>query len=186
MIRAEDIGRRLDRPVVLVGMMGSGKSRLGRMLGDALGLPFVDTDDLVVQAAGATIPEIFERAGESAFRDHETAVLRDVLGPGRRVCVVATGGGAVMRPENAALIFTDTLSIWARADIGVLLERVSRNADRPLLKAGDPEKILRDMAALRDPVYGRADIVLDTGAAGPSDILAAAIAGIKETASVKG
>lgn len=155
---------RPGRPVVLVGMMGSGKTRIGRAIAKAVRLPFCDTDDIIEEQAGMSIARIFETQGEQAFRDMETAVIRDVLARGGPVRVVSTGGGAVMRPENAELIFGRTHSIWMYADIPVLLQRVGRSNDRPLLRAPDPEKVLRDMAEVRYPVYGRAGLRVDTEA----------------------
>lgn len=181
MSKANQLRSRLTRPVVLVGLMGSGKTRLGRMLARALRVRFIDTDDVVIQQAGADIPSIFETQGEQAFRDMEAAAIRDLLeGADRRVQVISTGGGAPMRPENAALIFGDTISIWTRADFPVLLERVGRSNDRPLLRNADPEKTLREMAALRYPVYRQADIVIDTDAGSLNDILSRALARIEE------
>jgi len=161
-----------DRPIVLVGMMGSGKTRLGQMLAKALGVPFVDTDNMVVEAAGMGIPRIFAEQGEEAFRLQEEAAIRRVLkdDPVRRV--ISTGGGAVMRPENAALIFGRTLSIWTRAEIDVLVERVARNNNRPLLQNANPEETLRQMAEIRYPVYRRADMVVDTDGGTLEEVLA--------------
>lgn len=170
-------GRQIEKtfgcPIVLVGMMGSGKTRLGRMLARVLDLPFTDTDDLVVAAAGVGIPQIFAtKAGEAAFRQYEANAIRQVLLDDPVVRVISTGGGAVMRPENADLIFGHTISIWMQADIEVLLGRVGRHNDRPLLQTADPEKTLRDMAEIRYPVYRRADLVVDTGHGTPEQILA--------------
>lgn len=181
MSKANQLRSRLSRPVVLVGLMGSGKTRLGRMLARALRVGFIDTDDVVIQQAGADIPTIFETQGEPVFRDMEAAAIRDLLGGGdRRVQVISTGGGAPMRPENAALIFGDTVSIWTRADFPVLLERIGRSNDRPLLRNADPEKTLRDMAEIRYPVYRQADIVIDTDCGSIDDILSRTLARIEE------
>ena len=180
MMKENHRGIKLTRPVVLVGMMGSGKTRLGRMLAQALGVPFLDTDDMVMAAAGAPIPEIFKTAGEAVFRQYEADAIRKVLKDGALPRVISTGGGAVMRPENADLIFGNTLSLWVQADIDVLLERVGRNNDRPLLQGSDPEKTLRDMAEIRYPVYGRADLVVDTGHGTPQQILSDTLKLIKE------
>ncbi len=172
MTDGRDIGKRLDRPVVLVGMMGAGKTRLGRMLGQALDLPFIDTDDMAVAAAGMDIPQIFATRGEAVFRQYESAAIRKVLQDEPVPRVVSTGGGAVMQQDNADLVFGKALSIWTRADIAVLLDRVGRKNDRPLLQNGDPEKTLRQMAEIRYPVYCRADLTVDTDGKMPDEILA--------------
>lgn len=162
----------LTRPIVLVGMMGSGKTRLGRMLARALEIPFQDTDEMIIAATGVDIPQIFEKEGEAGFRHYEAGVIRRVLQDDPAAGVISTGGGAVMRTENAELIFGNTHSIWVRADIDVLMERVGRNNNRPLLQTQDPEKTLREMAEIRYPVYGRAGMVVDTGIGTPEDALA--------------
>ncbi len=164
---AETIRSRLDRPVVLIGMMGAGKSRLGRMLADALDLPFSDSDDEIEKAAGCSIPDIFERYGEAFFRDRERRILQRLVGDGPRI--IAAGGGAVMQPDTAETIWAKAISIWIRAELSVLVERTARNANRPLLKHGNAEEILSGLSAIREPVYARADIVVDShnGPAGP-------------------
>lgn len=156
----DDIRRLLDRPVVLIGMMGVGKSRTGRQIANALGVPFVDSDDEIEKAAGMTIPEIFEKFGEEYFRDGERRVVQRLLGNG--VSVVATGGGAVMNEETASAIWQNTLSVWLRAELDVMVERTARKDDRPLLKTGDPETILAGLMEKRYPVYEKADIVVDS------------------------
>jgi shikimate kinase len=183
MMKASEIGKRLHRPVVLVGMMGSGKTRLGRMLAKVLDLPFIDTDDVITHEVGTTIPQIFATQGEIAFRDYESAIIRRYLKDDNTIRVVSTGGGSAMRPENADIIFGNTLSIWARADIQVLLQRVGRNSNRPLLQNADPEKTLRDMAAIRYPVYQRARLVIDTGSQSPELVLEHTLRMIEESVS---
>lgn len=156
----EDIRQRLDRPVVLIGLMGAGKTRIGRQIAAALKLPFTDSDDEIEEAAGMTISEIFERFGEPYFRDGERRVIARLLEQGPSV--IATGGGAVMTPETAADVWQQALSIWVRADMDVMLERTARRDNRPLLKTGDPEQILSDLSDKRYPVYEKADIVVDS------------------------
>ncbi len=156
----DSIHARLDRPLVLIGMMGSGKSRLGRMLAEALDLPFMDSDEEIEKAAGCTISEIFERYGEPFFRDRERRIVARLLENGRGV--IATGGGAPMQPETAEAIWTRSVSIWVRTELSLLIERTGRNGNRPLLKGGDPAEILKGLAAVRNPVYERADIVVDS------------------------
>jgi shikimate kinase len=144
------------RPIVLVGLMGSGKSTVGRRLAQRLGMRFVDADDEIERAADMTIAEIFARFGEEHFRDGERRVIARLL-TGKPL-VLATGGGAFMNEETRALIKDASLSIWLDADIPTLVERVARRNHRPLLKGRDPGEVLRDLAAVRNPVYAEAHI----------------------------
>jgi len=150
----------LRKTIALVGLMGAGKSSIGRRLAQRLKVPFADADTEIEAAAGATIEEIFERHGEAAFREGERRVIARLLeGP---VQVLATGGGSFMDPVTRALIREHALSIWLRADLDLLLSRVSRRSNRPLLKAGDPRAVLERLMAERHPVYAEADITVDT------------------------
>jgi shikimate kinase len=159
--RASLSGKDLDRPIVMVGMMGAGKSAIGRRLAQRLGLPFVDADAEIERAAGATIEEIFEKHGEAVFRDGERRVIARLLdGP---VGVLATGGGAFMDPETRARIRRRAVTVWLKADIETILERVARRGHRPLLKNGDPREILTRLMAQRNPIYAEADITVETG-----------------------
>lgn len=153
---------KIDRPIVLVGMMATGKSRLGRDLAKALGLPFFDTDKRIEEEARRTVAEIFAAEGEQGFRDREARMIaRDLSGqPGPRV--VSTGGGAALRPESADLIFGKTISIWLRASIETIVERTARRTDRPLLQDVDQSRVLRDMLEKRYPIYERATFAVDT------------------------
>jgi shikimate kinase len=149
-----------DRTIVLVGLMGAGKSAIGRRLAARLGVPFVDADTEIEAAAGRTIEEIFAEHGEAAFREGERKVIARLLdGP---VQVLATGGGAYMDPETRARIRAHGRSVWLRADLDVLLKRVRKRNNRPLLKQGDPREILERLMAVRHPVYAEADIVVDS------------------------
>jgi len=148
------------RTIVLTGMMGAGKTCIGRKLAERLDLPFVDADAQIAEAAGCSISEIFERHGEEAFRDGERRVIARLLGEG--VHVLAVGGGAFMDPETRALILDKALSVWLRADIELLLSRVLRRDTRPLLKTGDPRKILERLMAERYPVYAEANVIVDS------------------------
>jgi shikimate kinase/3-dehydroquinate synthase len=148
------------RSIVLVGLMGAGKTAVGRRLAHALGLPFVDTDHEVEVAAGYSVSEIFQRFGEPAFRDVERRVIRRLL-DGRRV-VLATGGGAFMDRDTRAVIRAKGLSIWIRAPLPLLLKRVAGRTHRPLLMSGDPAQILQGLIDLRHPIYAEADIVIDS------------------------
>ena len=150
----------LERTIVLVGIMGAGKSAIGRRLAQSLGLSFVDADDEIETAAGCTIAEIFERYGEAEFRQGEERVIARLLQGPRRV--VATGGGAFMSAKTRAAIRVAGVSIWLRADLATLMKRVRRRQNRPLLKQGDPEGTMARLIEERYPIYGEADIVIDS------------------------
>lgn len=165
------IHARLDRPLVLIGMPAAGKSALGRRLGQALRLDFIDLDGLIEKEAGRSITTIFETEGEAAFRDLESFALAGVFERSARACVLSTGGGIILRPANRELIFGDGHAIWVRASIPVLLERAARNTDRPLLKNKDPEKILRELETARLPFYQKAAIAVDTDHRPPEQIV---------------
>lgn len=147
---------RLLRPIVLVGLMGVGKSTVGKRLGARLGLPFVDADHEIERAAGLTITEIFERYGEAIFRDGERRVIARLIESPPRI--IATGGGAFMNAETRALLLERTTVIWLKADVDLLAERVSRRDNRPLLKGKDVRAVLSALAAERNPVYALAPI----------------------------
>ena len=148
----------LDRGIVLIGLMGAGKSSVGRLLANRLGLAFHDADDEIEKAAGFTIEDYFERHGESAFREGERKVIARLLdGPPH---VLATGGGAFMDPKTRVAILKRSVSIWLKADLEILLERVMRRNNRPLLKRGNPREIMAKLIAERDPVYAKADLTI--------------------------
>ena len=149
------LGKRL---VVLVGMMGAGKSTIGRRLAARLGLPFVDADTEIEAAAGMTIPEIFEAHGEPHFRDGEARVIARLLESGP--AVLATGGGSFMREETRRRIGEKAVSIWLKADPDTIMRRVKRRADRPLLQTTDPAATVSRLLSEREPVYGRADLTI--------------------------
>ena len=142
------------RSIVLVGMMGAGKSSIGRRLASRLGIPFIDADTEIESAAGMTIPEIFEKHGEPYFRAGEARVIARLLENGPQV--LATGGGSLMDAQTRALIGEKGISIWLKADIDVLLKRTKRRNDRPLV-----EKI-RDLLPLREPLYAQSDIIIQS------------------------
>ncbi len=154
------------RSIVLVGLMGSGKSTIGRRLAAQLKLPFHDADAEIEAAAGCTISDFFERYGESAFRDGERRVISRLLAGPRHV--LATGGGAFMDAGTRALIASRGVSVWLRADIELLMKRVERRNSRPLLRNGDPRVTMERLMAERYPIYAEANIVVDT-ADGPHD-----------------
>lgn len=151
--RESAIVRALDkRSIVLVGMMGAGKSSIGRRLAARLGIPFVDADSEIESAAGMTIPEIFEKHGEPYFRAGEARVIARLLDNGPQV--LATGGGSVMDQRTRDLIRIKGISVWLKADLDVLMKRTKRRTDRPLA-----EKI-KDLLPLREPIYSQSDIVV--------------------------
>jgi shikimate kinase len=144
------------RPIVLVGLMGVGKSTVGRRLASRLRLPFVDADHAIEEAAGMTIPEIFERFGEPYFRDGERRVIARLVDG--RPKVIATGGGAFINDETRALILAEATAIWLNAHPDVLAERVGRRDTRPLLRGRNPRQVLAELAAVRNPIYAEAHI----------------------------
>jgi shikimate kinase len=147
------------RSVVLVGMMGAGKSTIGRRLAARLRLPFLDADiEIEAAHAGMTIPEIFAVHGEPYFRDGEARVIARLLDNGP--AVIATGGGAVMREETRNLIRAKAVSIWLKADVDVIMKRVKRRADRPLLQTEDPAATVSRLLEVREPVYQTADLTI--------------------------
>ncbi|AWL98821.2 shikimate kinase [Bradyrhizobium amphicarpaeae] len=146
------------RSIVLIGMMGVGKSTIGRRLALRLRLPFVDADTEIETSAQMTIPEIFERHGEPYFRDGEARVIARLLDGGP--VVLATGGGAFMREETRARIAAKAVSVWLRADHDVIMRRVRRRADRPLLQTADPEGTVTRLLTEREPVYAHADLTI--------------------------
>jgi shikimate kinase len=146
------------RSVVLVGMMGAGKSTIGRRLAARLRLPFLDADIEIVAAAGMPIPDIFETHGEPHFRDGEARVIARLLEGGP--AVLATGGGAFMREQTRELIRDKAISIWLKADADIIMKRVKRRADRPLLQTPDPAATIGRLIEEREPVYRHADLTI--------------------------
>lgn len=144
------------RTIVMVGMMGAGKSSIGRRLANRLALSFADADSEIEQAANASIPEIFEQHGEAYFRDGERRVIQRLLDGAPKV--LATGGGAFIQPDTRAAIQAHAISIWLKADRDLLLSRVKRRNNRPLLKEGDPAEIIEKLIAERYPIYAEAAI----------------------------
>jgi shikimate kinase len=145
-----------DKPIVLVGLMGVGKTTVGRRLAQRIGLPFVDADHEIEAAAGMTVSEIFERFGEAHFRDGERRVIARLIDG--RPKVIATGGGAFLNEHTRALILAQAVAIWLHAEPRVLAERVRRRDTRPLLRGKDPEAVLTQLAEARNPVYALAPI----------------------------
>jgi shikimate kinase len=150
----------MSKPIVMIGLMGAGKSRIGRDLATKVGLPFVDADDEIVKAAGCSVSDIFELYGEKAFRDVEERVISRLLND--EVQIIATGGGAFMNANIRKAISEHGVSIWLKAELDVLVERTSRRRGRPLLENGDPAAILKGLMDERYPVYSEANIVVDS------------------------
>src|SRR3954466_990873 len=146
------------RSVVLIGMMGAGKSTIGRRLSARLRLPFLDADGEIEAAAGMSIPDIFETHGEPHFRDGEARVIARLLDSGP--AVIATGGGAFMREETRNRIRDKAVSIWLKADADVIMKRVKRRADRPLLQTEDPAATVSRLLEAREPVYQTAELTI--------------------------
>jgi len=149
------------RTIALVGLMGVGKSSVGRRLANALDLPFRDADAEVEAAAGRSVADIFADLGEQAFREGERRVIARLLDQAPHV--LATGGGAFMNPQTRALIKSKTVSVWLKADLEVLARRVSRKDTRPLLAGKNPLEVLQAQADARYAVYGEADVIVETG-----------------------
>ena len=161
-----------QRTVVLVGLMGVGKTTVGRRLARELGLPFKDADAEIEIAAGRSVADIFAERGETEFRAGERRVIARLLeGP---PVVLATGGGAFLHPETRRMIREKALSVWLRADLDVLVRRVKRRDTRPLLRDADPRAVLERLAAERYPIYAEADLTVDSSES-PHDAAVAAI-----------
>ena len=149
------------KTIALVGLMGVGKSSIGRRLALALDLPFRDADSEVEAAAGRTISDIFETFGEQAFREGERKVIARLMDEGPHV--LATGGGAFINDETRALIKGRAISVWLKADLELLARRISRKDTRPLVRGKDPLEVLRELAEVRYPIYAQADVRVETG-----------------------
>jgi shikimate kinase len=162
-----------SRSIVLTGMMGVGKSSIGRRLAARLNVPFVDADTEIEKAAGMSIPDIFARHGEADFRSGEARVIARLLDGGPQV--LATGGGAVMNADTRAAIKAKGVSVWLSAEFDVLMRRINkRKNDRPLLQTADPAATLRELLAAREPVYAQADITVQSRE-GPHDVIVSEI-----------
>ncbi|MGH6969173.1 MAG: shikimate kinase [Stellaceae bacterium] len=151
---------RVPRTIALVGLMGVGKTAVGRRLAQRLGVEFADADAEIEKAANATIAEIFDESGEPFFRDREREVIRRLLA--NPLHVLATGGGAFMDLSTRALLRERAITVWLRADLNLMLARVMRRNNRPLLKDGDPRTVLERLMAERYPVYAEADVTVDS------------------------
>ena len=163
------IAARIDRPIVMIGLMGAGKSTVGRKLAHMMHCDFTDSDHEIESAAQLSIPEIFEKYGEEHFRDGERRVIARLVEEGSGV--IATGGGAFMNEETRDLILANAIAVWLDCSIETLVERTSRKDNRPLLKQGDPREILTRLHREREPAYARAQIRI-RGQDGPHEITA--------------
>jgi shikimate kinase len=157
----QDIREKLgNHPIVLVGLMGAGKSSIGRRLAEKIELPFVDADHEIELAADKTIAEIFKDHGEAYFREGERRVISRLIENGAQV--LATGGGAFINDETRASIESRGVSLWLKADLNLLMKRVMKRADRPLLKNDDPEAVMKRLMDERYPVYAKADVMVES------------------------
>jgi shikimate kinase len=174
--RAASRGFLPARTIVLVGLMGAGKTKIGRRLAARLDLPFFDSDEEIETAAAETIEEIFAKRGEAMFRDGERRVIARLLrGP---LHVLSTGGGAFMDPQTRRIIAQRGVSVWLRAELDVLFARVSRRTNRPLLKAPNPRAVLAELIERRYPIYAEADVTVDSGDGPPDATAGRAIAAL--------
>jgi shikimate kinase len=176
----EAIAARIDRPIVLVGMMGVGKSSVGKRLSTLLHCPFADADDEIEAAAQMTIPEIFEAYGEAGFRDGERRVIARLIEADNGRKVIATGGGAFCNAETRALILERTIAVWLDSDIDTLMDRTARKDNRPLLKQGDPREILTRLREERRPAYSQAPVHVLSGGGPHGRTLASVLRGIDQ------
>jgi shikimate kinase len=177
-LRRQAEGIALDRTIALVGLLGAGKTTIGRRLAQALKLPFVDADEAIAEAAQRSIPEIFAEHGELEFRRGERRVIRRLLDESPHV--LATGGGAFVDPRTRALMKEKAFSIWLKAPLDVLMQRVTRRDHRPLLKEDDPRAVMERLMAERYPIYAEADITIETGAGPHNAAVRAILAALKE------
>ena len=163
------LAERLDRPIVLVGLMGAGKSTVGRRLAKRLGLPFVDSDDAIEDAAGFSAAEVFERYGEADFRDGERRLVARLMDGDVRV--IATGGGAYVDPRTRQLLNERSITIWLDAPVDILADRTGRRDTRPLLRNGDRKGTLERLAEQRGPAYAEAHIRVLSGQGAHKDVV---------------
>src|SRR4051795_3871232 len=173
-----DLRKRLDRPLVLVGLMGVGKSTVGRRLAKRLGLPFVDSDSAIEDAAGYSPAEVFERYGEQDFRDGERRLVARLIEG--EIRVIATGGGAYVDPRTRELLNDRAITVWLDAPVDILAERTSRRDTRPLLRNGDPKGTLERLSEERRPSYAEAHIHVKSGDGAHRDVVEAIIEALEE------
>jgi shikimate kinase len=171
-----DWTKRLDRPVVLVGLMGVGKSTVGRRLAVRLGLPFVDSDEEIEDAAGCSAAEIFERFGETDFRDGERRLVARLIEG--EIRVIATGGGAFVDPNTRRLLNERAITVWLDAPVDILAERTARRDTRPLLRNSDPKVVLQKLSDARRPSYAEAHIHVKSGGGAHDEVVSAILAAL--------
>jgi shikimate kinase len=169
---------KLDRPIVLVGLMGAGKSTVGRRLAKRLGLPFVDSDAEIEEASGASAAELFERYGEHDFRDGERRLVARLVDG--TVRVIATGGGAFVDPRTRELLNDRAITVWLDAPVDVLAERTGRRNTRPLLRQGNRAETLARLAQERQPLYAEAKIHIRSGTGAHGDVVEAIVAALED------
>jgi shikimate kinase len=165
----EKLTDRLDRPIVLVGLMGAGKSTVGRRLAKRLGLPFVDSDSEIEEAAGLSTAEVYEKFGEKDFRDGERRLVARLIDGAVRV--IATGGGAYVDPRTRELLNDRAITVWLDAPVDILTERTGRRDTRPLLRNGDREGTLQRLSQERGPAYSEAHIHIKSGSGAHRDVV---------------
>lgn len=182
-LRRQAAGIAPTRTIALVGLMGAGKTTIGRRLAQALELPFADADDAIVTAAGRSIEDIFADRGECEFRRGERNVIARLLaGPPH---VLATGGGAFIDPRTRALMKERAISIWLKAPLDVLMKRVTRRDHRPLLKEDDPRAVMQRLMDERYPIYAEADLTVETGAGPHNSAVSLILSALKQHLQVK-
>ena len=169
-----DLAKRLDRPIVLVGLMGAGKSTVGRRLARRLGVPFVDSDAAIEDAAGLSPAEVFERYGEKDFRDGERRLVARLVDEGK-VSVIATGGGAYIDPRTRALLNERAITVWLDAPVDILTERTSRRDTRVQLRNGDPRSTLERLAKERQQAYEQAHLRIKSGSGAHREVVDAIV-----------
>lgn len=174
----QKLSERLDRPIVLVGLMGAGKSTVGRRLAKRLGLPFVDSDDAIEDAAGFSAAEVFERYGEADFRDGERRLVARLIDG--QVRVIATGGGAYVDPKTRKLLNERAITVWLDAPVEILADRTGRRDTRPLLRNGDRKGTLQRLAEQRGPAYAEAHIRVKSGDGAHKNVVDAIVEALED------
>lgn len=173
-----ELAHRLDRPIVLVGLMGAGKSTVGRRLARRLGLPFVDSDTAIEDASGLSAAEVFERFGEEDFRDGERRLVARLVDG--EVRVIATGGGVFVDPRTRELLNLRAITVWLDAPVDILADRTSRRDTRPLLRNGDPKGTLERLAREREPSYAAAHIHVKSGEGAHRDVVESIVKALED------
>lgn len=174
----QKLADRLDRPIVLVGLMGAGKSTVGRRLAKRLGLPFVDSDDAIEDAAGFSAAEVFERFGEADFRDGERRLVARLIDG--EIRVIATGGGAFVDARTRKLLNERAITVWLDAPVDILADRTGRRDTRPLLRNGNRQSTLEQLAEKRGPAYAEAHIRIRSGEGAHRDVVAAIVKAVED------